>query len=261
MGVIQKLPHSGTTIQGMWGRDRVQSVCIPGRHTYYLPHILHRRSSETRCWQHQAVFKPPPRSLAANRLSISVCFTSIIFFASFPSPLSPPSIKPSLASAKSFVLDSQLFLFPPNSILSDPPYTLLCDYSCCCCYITSVVSDSLRPHRRQPTRLPRPWDSPGKNTGVGCHFLLQCMKSEKWKWSRSVMSDSWQPHGLQPTRLLRPWDSPGKSTGVGCHCPLQWLQQMIWKQIWSGTVSLESFNVCACSVTTVVSDFVWPHGP
>ena len=33
-----------------------------------------------------------------------------------------------------------------------------------------------RPHRRQPTRLPRPWDSPGKNTGVGCHFLLQCMK-------------------------------------------------------------------------------------
>ena len=34
----------------------------------------------------------------------------------------------------------------------------------------------LRPHRRQPTRLPHPWDSPGKNTGVGCHFLLQCMK-------------------------------------------------------------------------------------
>ena len=40
----------------------------------------------------------------------------------------------------------------------------------------SVVSDSMRPHRRQPTRLHRPWDSPGKNTGVGCHFLLQCMK-------------------------------------------------------------------------------------
>ena len=41
---------------------------------------------------------------------------------------------------------------------------------------SSVVSDSARPHRRQPTRLPHPWDSPGKNTGVGCHFLLQCMK-------------------------------------------------------------------------------------
>ena len=34
----------------------------------------------------------------------------------------------------------------------------------------------MRPHRRQPTRLPCPWDSPGKNTGVGCHFLLQCVK-------------------------------------------------------------------------------------
>ena len=38
------------------------------------------------------------------------------------------------------------------------------------------MSDSVRPHRQQPTRLPRPWDSPGKSTGVGCHFLLQCMK-------------------------------------------------------------------------------------
>ena len=36
--------------------------------------------------------------------------------------------------------------------------------------------NSVRSHRRQPTRLCRPWDSPGKNTGVGCHFLLQCMK-------------------------------------------------------------------------------------
>ena len=35
---------------------------------------------------------------------------------------------------------------------------------------------TLRPHRQQPTRLLCPWDSPGKNTGVGCHFLLQCMK-------------------------------------------------------------------------------------
>ena len=38
------------------------------------------------------------------------------------------------------------------------------------------MSDSLQPHRRQPTRLPRPWGSPGKNTGVGCHVLFQCMK-------------------------------------------------------------------------------------
>ena len=38
------------------------------------------------------------------------------------------------------------------------------------------MSDSVQPHGLQPTRLFRPWDSPGKNTGVGCHFLLQCMK-------------------------------------------------------------------------------------
>ena len=54
-------------------------------------------------------------------------------------------------------------------------------------------------------QAPRPWDSPGKNTGVGCHFLLQCMK---------VKSES------KSLRLLRPWDFPGKSTGVGCHCLL-----------------------------------------
>ena len=40
------------------------------------------------------------------------------------------------------------------------------------------MPDSVRPQRRQPTRLPHPWDSPGKNTGVGCHFLLQRMKVE-----------------------------------------------------------------------------------
>ena len=60
---------------------------------------------------------------------------------------------------------------------------------------------TLRPHRWQHTRLPRPWGSPGKNTGLGCHFLLQCMKVK----SESEDAQSCpiqQPHGLQPTRLL-----------------------------------------------------------
>ena len=102
-------------------------------------------------------------------------------------------------------------------------YRMSCDIiirsmsCCCCCYITLVVSNSVRPHRRQPTRIPRPWDCPGKNTGAGCHFLLQCRKV---KGSRSVVSDSSRPHGLQPTRLLHPWDFPGKSAGVGCLCLL-----------------------------------------
>ena len=56
----------------------------------------------------------------------------------------------------------------------EPAEQMFC--CCCCCCVASVVSDSVRPHRRQPTRLLCPRDSPGKNTGVGCHFLFQCMK-------------------------------------------------------------------------------------
>jgi len=81
--------------------------------------------------------------------------------------------------------------------------------------VASVVSGSVRPHRWQPTRLPRPWDSPGKNTGVGCHFLLQCTKVKSESevvQSCLTLSDL----RLQPTRLPR-LDFPGKSTGVGCH--------------------------------------------
>ena len=54
------------------------------------------------------------------------------------------------------------------------------------------MSNSVRPHRRQPTKLHRPWDSPGKNTGVGCRFLLQCrkVKSEsEVAQSRLTLSD------------------------------------------------------------------------
>ena len=51
-----------------------------------------------------------------------------------------------------------------------------CCCCCCCCQVVSGVSDSVRPHRWQPTRLHHPRDSPGKNTGVGCHFFLQCME-------------------------------------------------------------------------------------
>ena len=65
----------------------------------------------------------------------------------------------------------------------------------------------------QPTRLPCPWDSPGKNTGVGCYFLLQCMKVKSESEVASVVSDSVSPCTVAhqpPARLLCPWDSPGK---------------------------------------------------
>ena len=91
----------------------------------------------------------------------------------------------------------------------------------CCCWVTSVMSDSLRPHRRQPTRMPHPWDSPGKNTGVGCHFLLQCMKVK----SESEVAQSCLTLS-DPMDCSLPGSSihgifPGKSTGVGCHCLLR----------------------------------------
>ena len=79
------------------------------------------------------------------------------------------------------------------------------------------MSNSVRPHRRQPTRLPRPWDSPGKNTGVGCHFLLHCMKVK----SESEVAQLC-PTLPDPMDCTPPGSSvhviPGKSTGVGCHC-------------------------------------------
>ena len=79
------------------------------------------------------------------------------------------------------------------------------------------MSDSVQPQRRQPTGLPRPWDSPGKNTGVGCHFLLQCMKVK----SESVAQSC--PTLSNPMDCSLPGSSihgifPGKSPGVGCHC-------------------------------------------
>ena len=90
--------------------------------------------------------------------------------------------------------------------------------SCCC--IASVVSDSVRPHGLQPTRLLRPWDSPGKNTGGGCYFLLQCMKV-KSESEVAQLCPTQRHHGLQPTRLLCSWDFPGKNTGGGCYFLLQ----------------------------------------
>ena len=87
--------------------------------------------------------------------------------------------------------------------------------------VTSVMSDSVQPHRRQPTRLPSPWDSPGKNTGVGCLFLLQCVKVK----SESEVSQSC------PT-LLDPMDCslPGSSVhGIFQARVLEWVAIAFFK--------------------------------
>ena len=106
------------------------------------------------------------------------------------------------------------------------------------------MSDSVRPHRRQPTRLPRPWDSPGKNTRVGCHFLLQCrkVKSEsEVTQSCPTLSDPMDcslpgssVHGIFQARVLE-WGAIAFSIPPHCCC-------------------------CCCCVASVVSDSVQPHG-
>ena len=64
------------------------------------------------------------------------------------------------------------------------------------------MSDSVKPHRWLPTRLLHPWDSPGKNIGVGCHFILQCMR---------VKSESEVAQSSPTLRDPMDWSLPGSS--------------------------------------------------
>ena len=73
-----------------------------------------------------------------------------------------------------------------------------CKYNAAAAAIASVMSDSVRPHGWQPTRLPCPWDSPGKNTGVGCHFLLQCMKVKSEREVAQLCLTSSDPMDCSP---------------------------------------------------------------
>ena len=94
------------------------------------------------------------------------------------------------------------------------------------------MSDSVQPHRQQPTRVPHPWDSPGKNTGVGCHFLLQCMKVK----SESEVSQ------LRPP-LCDPLD--GKDTGAGCHFPLQCMKAKSESEVSQSCLTLRDPMDCS----------------
>ena len=109
--------------------------------------------------------------------------------------------------------------FTPESKISPPVYHLA--------HFTHTVNAQLllrllshlsrvtpvQPHRRQPTRLPGPWDSPGKNTGVGCYFLLQCVKvksESEVAQSRLTRSDRMDcsltgssDHGIFQARVLK----------------------------------------------------------
>ena len=110
------------------------------------------------------------------------------------------------------------------------------------------MSDPVRPHRRQPTRLPRPWDSPGKNTGVGCHFLLQRMKVK----SESEVAQSCRPSVTPWTAAYQAPPYTGFSrqeywSGVPLPSPKKYVAIYVY------------VCVCTCSVASVVSDSVRPH--
>ena len=97
------------------------------------------------------------------------------------------------------------------------------------------MSDSVRPQRRQPTRLPRPWDSPGKNTGVGCHFLLQCV---------TLKSESEVPQSC-PT-LSDPMD--GSPPGSSAHGIFQ-ARVLEW-----GAIAFSKFTFKECQKVQVVQN-------
>ena len=119
--------------------------------------------------------------------------------------------------------------------------------------VASVVSNSVWLHRWQPTRLPRPWDSPGKNTGVGCHFLLQCIK---------VKSES----EVTPLCLTLSDPMDCSPSGSSIHGIFQ-ARVLEWGAIAFSLVSAikeknrVNFFFSFSSVShSVLSDFLWPGG-
>ena len=108
----------------------------------------------------------------AHQAPLSMRFSRQEYWSGLPFP-SPGDLLGSGIEPKSYVSCVEDRFFTAES-LGKPPGTAKSQ---------SVVSDSVQPHRPQPKRLPHPWDSPGKNTGGGCHFLLQ-----SWKWKVKVRS-------------------------------------------------------------------------
>ena len=98
----------------------------------------------------------------------------------------------------------------------------------------------MQPHRQQPTRLPRPWDSPGKNTGVGCHFLLQCMKAKSEKEVAQLCQTLSDPmdcsppassvHGLFQSRVLERVAIAFSRVRLPGFNP--WVEKIPWRREW-----------------------------
>ena len=122
-----------------------------------------------------------------------------------------------------------------SSFIQRHPLNWFC--CCCCCWVASVMSNSVRPHRRQPTRLPCPWDSPGKNTGVGCHSF-----SNAWKWKVKVKS-------LSHVRLLvTPWTAAHQAPPS---------MEFSRQEYWSGFPLPSPFSILYISENRFLSSSVW----
>ena len=167
---------------------------------------------------------------------------------------------------------------------------------CCCCKVASVVSDSVRPHRQQPTQLRHPRDSPVKNTGVGWHFLLQCMKVKserevaqscpmygKIQSLGSLKSFLWhapQPSGasilcfliLNPLTVhcqgwlqqfldgricFHPELPQGSHSGDSCNV-MAWWQQHLFTEVASNSFSLTLFHFGCNESNSLCYPSLWP---
>ena len=138
------------------------------------------------------------------------------------------------------------------------------------------MSDSVRPHRRQPTRLRRPWDSPGENTGVGCHFLLQCMKvksESEVAQSCPTLSDPMDCslpgssiHGIFQARVLEwgqvPSNNLGKSPWFEVTSRIFWVcwSQLLLpcpRKIWTGQIPHRSLGTKCAVLSWIDQPFLW----
>ena len=145
------------------------------------------------------------------------------------------------------------------------------------------MSDSVQPQRRQPTRLLCPWGSPGKNTGVGCHFLLQCMKvksESEIAQSFPTLSDPMDcslpgssVHGIFQARVLE-WGAIAFSRILGYldlneDFPQTWTGLMVLTHL-TDEVSLltykATFGLTSCFLSwplksVIKAKLVWAHLP
>ena len=129
--------------------------------------------------------------------------------------------------------------------------------------------DSVRPHRQKPTRLPCPRDSPGKNTGVGCHFLPQCMKGKSLSRIR-LLATPWTAAYQAPPSMG--FSRQEYWSGVPSPSPLKWYELFyllescgIWNTMifnenssgkWGkGSIQLNSFKNTKCHCEGIVDGY------